>query len=66
MVQGGPGDSANCLLALAGHLICGKTTTVIPAGTGKVTRKLVQGSPLNLHHLIEVSLFARQVNFVTL
>ena len=68
MVQGGPGDSANCLLALSGHLICGQTTTAIPAGTGKVTRKLVQGSTLfgpvqSTPLLIEVSFFTRQVNF---
>ena len=60
MVNGPGGNTANCLLSLAGYLVIDKRVTDIPPGTGKVTRKLVQGSIKDKeHYIIEVSFFFR-------
>ena len=62
LISGRVSSALNVLwfMGLAGHVLCGKRVALIPAGTGKVTRKLVQGrtpGSKDLHHLFEVCVF---------
>ena len=61
-MAGSGGNKANCIMSYADHLFCGTREFDIPAGTGKVTRKLVQGpapGTNDLHHIVEVSFLLR-------